>query len=266
VLVSLTFLIMYFGLGLVATVFELVRPSRKLNYWAGDALWLDVVSWFFYQFVVGYWAGFLRDHVPVHFTATQFVISIPLPLRIVAYYIIGDFGGYWMHRLTHTKYLWRVHHFHHSTTQMWWLAGVRCTIWQQALSNLPYIMWAPLLFGANKDVYTGLLFMNILTNHWMHMNFTWRSNWLEYIFVTPRSHQIHHSASPEHFNANYGVVFSVWDRLFGTWVDPDKTKVEQLGAADIRNPLQAVWLGWGAFGTDENDFLRSRVRRVVPFL
>ncbi|HTR51554.1 MAG TPA: sterol desaturase family protein [Kofleriaceae bacterium] len=262
----LKFWIMYFGLGLIATVLELVRPSRKLNYWAGDALALDIASFFFYQFVVVYWAGVLRSYIPLQFKATKVMTEFPLWLRVAAYYVVGDFSGYWMHRLTHTKYVWRVHHFHHSTTQMYWLAGVRCTIWQQTLSNLPYILWAPLVFDAPREVFTGLLFMNILTNHWMHMNFTWRSNWLEYVLVTPRSHHIHHSASPEHYNKNFGVVFSIWDRMFRTWLDPDKTKVTEVGAADLRNPAQAVWLGFGVFGTEPNDFVRSRLRRVMPFL
>jgi len=262
----LKFWIMYCGLGLVATVLELVRPARKLNYWAGDALVLDVVAFFFYQFIVVYWAYVLRSYIPLSFKPIKVLREIPLPVRVIAYYIVGDFGGYWMHRLTHTKHLWRVHHFHHSTTQMYWLAGVRSTIWQQTLSNLPYILWAPLVFDAPRGVFTGLLFLNILTNHWMHMNFHWRSNWLEYILVTPRSHYIHHSAAPEHYNANYGVVFSVWDRLFGTWTDPDKTKVTKVGAGEIRNPLHAGWLMWGAFGTDPNDRLRSRLRRLIPFL
>ncbi len=262
----LKFWIMYCGLGLVATVLELVRPARKLNYWAGDALVLDVVAFFFYQFIVVYWAYVLRSYIPLSLKPTRWLLDIPLWLRICVYYVIGDCSGYWMHRLTHTKHLWRVHHFHHSTTQMYWLAGVRSTIWQQTLSNLPYILWAPLVFDAPRGVFTGLLFLNILTNHWMHMNFHWRSNWLEYILVTPRSHYIHHSAAPEHYNANYGVVFSVWDRLFGTWTDPDKTKVTKVGAGEIRNPLHAGWLMWGAFGTDPNDRLRSRLRRLIPFL
>ncbi len=257
---------MYLGLGLIATVLELVRPARKVRYFAFDAVVLDVAALCFYLFVVNYWAGVLRSLIPLSFKPTQWLLSIPLPLRAVAYYVVGDFSSYWMHRLTHTKYVWRVHHFHHSTTQLYWLSGVRNTVWQQFLSNLPYILWTPLVFDAPPSVFTGLLFLSILTNHWMHMNFTWRSNWLEYVLVTPRSHHIHHSASPEHYNTNFGVVFSIWDRLFGTWVSPETTKVTEIGAADIRNPVQAAWLAIGVFGTEPDALVRSRVRKLVPFL
>jgi len=262
----LKFWIMYFGLGLVATVFELVRPTRKLRYWVFDAVLLDIGAFCFYQFVVVYWATVLRMHIPLSFKPTQFLLSIPLPVRVVAYYIAGDLSSYWMHRLTHTKYLWRVHHFHHSTTQLYWLAGVRNTVWQQFLSNFPYIFFAPLVFDAPPAVFTGLLFLSIFTNHFMHMNFTWRSNWLEYVFVTPRSHHIHHSASPEHYDTNFGVVFSFWDRLFGTWKSPETTKVTEIGAAEIKNPFQAGWLMLGVFGTEPDAPVRSRVRKLIPFL
>ena len=56
----------------------------------------------------------------------------------------------------------------------------------------------------------------------MHLNVSWRLRWLEWIFVTPRYHHIHHSDNPAHHTANLGAVLTIWDRLFGTYVDPDE--------------------------------------------
>ncbi len=39
---------------------------------------------------------------------------------------------------------------------------------------------------------------------------------LRFVLVTPQSHRIHHSIEPVHFDRNFGVIFSIWDRLFGT--------------------------------------------------
>ena len=64
----------------------------------------------------------------------------------------------------------------------------------------------------------------MLLNDWLHMNVTRRSNWLEWIVVTPRYHHVHHSENPSHANANCGVTFSIWDRLFGTYLYPDELK------------------------------------------
>ena len=61
----------------------------------------------------------------------------------------------------------------------------------------------------------------IVTNNWMHMNTTWRSSWLEWVVVTPRYHHVHHGTTPDCYRRNFGVVFSIWDRLFGTYGDPE---------------------------------------------
>lgn len=268
---DLRFLTLYFGLGALATIFELISPARKLRYWALDAVVLDIAAWFFVMLVVNQWANYLRDHlVPLRFRPTQFIMSIPLWVRVGVYYVLGDLGGYWMHRLTHTKYLWRVHHFHHSITHMYWMSGVRDTVFQQMFSNLLYLLWTPLIAGAPGSVFYGLLVANVATNHWMHMNVTWKSskwtNWIEYILVTPRTHFIHHSSAPEHFNRNFGVVFSMWDHLFGTFQSPTTTTVAGVGAGTIDNPLQAAWKMAAVFDGEPTAFVRSRVRKLVPFL
>jgi len=75
----------------------------------------------------------------------------------------------------------------------------------------------------------------------MHINVVWRSNWLEKIFVTPRYHHIHHSTNAEQHDGNFGVVFSVWDRVFGTSIDPDTTSPKQFGTGEPkRDPLRLM--------------------------
>nr|HEX4315334.1 sterol desaturase family protein [Kofleriaceae bacterium] len=229
------FWITYLGLGAIASVLELVRPTRKLAYFRLDTLPLDLISCVLFQSVLFATASWLTSMVPLHFTATRMIASVPLPLRVGAYYVLGDLGTYWMHRLMHTKGLWCFHRFHHSVTQMWWLSGVRATIPQQVLYNMPYLFITPMLVGAPSEVYAGLMVAGVLTNHWMHMNFSWRSNWLEKVFVTPRTHSIHHSADYDQHDGNYGTVFTLWDRLFGTYIDPDTTVVTAFGS---RTPLR----------------------------
>jgi len=105
---------------------------------------------------------------------------------------------------------------------MYWLAGYRASLLQQVLFNLPWVMAFSVFGHAPWWMYWAVLFSHMLLNDWMHMNVTWRSNWLEWIVVTPRYHHIHHSKNAAHANANFGVTFSIWDRLFGTYVDPEK--------------------------------------------
>ena len=51
---------------------------------------------------------------------------------------------------------------------------------------------------------------------------------LNYIFMSPSQHQIHHSARPEHRDCNFGEMFAIWDWMGGTLVLPTE---------DIRNNL-----------------------------
>ena len=62
---------------------------------------------------------------------------------------------------------------------------------------------------------------HIVRNNWMHLNVTWNSAWLERVFVTPRYHHpSQQRSSPS--DENLGALLTIWDRLFGTYYDPDQ--------------------------------------------
>ena len=35
--------------------------------------------------------------------------------------------------------------------------------------------------------------------------------------MSPAQHQLHHSQSEKHYDRNFGVALSVWDRMFGSF-------------------------------------------------
>lgn len=225
------FWITYVGLGLLATIAELVIPARKLKY--GKALPMDLVAFAAYQLLMVPAAYFVTDPIKGYIPVPSLLREIAWPVRFVAYYLLADMGSYWMHRLMHSKHLWRVHRWHHSPVYLYWLAGVRATIPQQILFNLPYVIAFPLLSGGPPWLFAAIVVEGIFRNHWMHLNVTWRSNWIEWIFVTPRYHHIHHSSQPEFHDTNYGSLFAIWDRLFGTYTAPDKvTAPTEFGTGD----------------------------------
>lgn len=160
------------------------------------------------------WIG-LRGPWPSEITA------LPLPARLVLYIVVADFFAYWVHRLAHVSVLWRIHRWHHSPTYMYWFAGTRASILQQTLFNLPYIA-SPLIDVSPWWMANALLILYSLTNSWMHMNVRWRLRGIDWLLVTPRTHHIHHSEQRDHYNSNFGVILSIWDRLFGTFTNPDR--------------------------------------------
>jgi sterol desaturase/sphingolipid hydroxylase (fatty acid hydroxylase superfamily) len=235
--------IVYVGFGAICTVAELVRPARKLRY--RKAVPLDVVAFAAYQLAMLPAAAWVTDPVLglVRYAPLSALSGVWLPLRVVMFFLVADFGSYWMHRLMHTRHVWRVHRWHHSSTQVYWLSGVRTTIPQQILFNVSYVVAVPLLVGAPAWIGPALIVQGVVQNHWMHMNVSWRSSWIERVIVTPRYHHIHHSADAELHDGNYGAVFSIWDRLFGTYVDPEVTKPKQFGTGENKRDPVLLMIG-----------------------
>jgi sterol desaturase/sphingolipid hydroxylase (fatty acid hydroxylase superfamily) len=233
--------ISYFGLGAICTLLELVRPARKVRY--AKAVPLDVVAYVVFQAAVFPVAVWVSEPVSraVHLPSAWH--GVWLPLRVLLLYLVADLGSYWMHRLMHTRHVWRVHRWHHSPTQMYWLAGVRTTIPQQILFNLPFAVAVPILAGAPQWIFLAIMVENLARNHWMHMNVAWRSHWLEYMLVTPRYHHIHHSADAALHDGNYGSLLSIWDRLFGTYIDPDVTSARTFGTGEKKRDPVLLMIG-----------------------
>ena len=204
------------------TAIELIAPARTISY--RSVMVYDLIGCTLVGFILVPAAEFLSARIALRAPLPDAIMALPVVATFFLYYLVGDLGAYWMHRFMHLAAVWRIHKWHHSPTTMYWLAGYRASFPQQVLFNLPWI-FAYSVFGlAPWWIWLVILSSHMLLNDWMHMNVSWRSNWLEWIFVTPRYHHIHHSDDPAHQHANFGVTFSVWDRLFGTYVNPEAVK------------------------------------------
>lgn len=223
------------------TAVELIKPTRKVAYL--KVILNDLAVTVVYFFIIFPMAVRIDRWIAVHPHLPEWLLEMPLALRVLCYFVVADFGHYWIHRLMHHRYAWRIHKWHHAPNYMYWLAGARATIPQQVIVNLPYIFawsflaispwWMALAIGAFSGV----------QNDWMHMNVTWRSKWLEWLIVTPRYHHIHHSDKPEHYMTNLAALFTIWDRLFGTYVDPENVKEELSFGIGEEVPLARLALG-----------------------
>ncbi len=226
----------YWTIGLVFFAMEHCWPARKIRYrtvFLKDVVALGAYQLFFFAAVQ------VTDRIPIPDYAYWRIRALPFGFRLVLFVFAVDCGAYWMHRLWHTGWVWRVHRWHHSLTTMYWLAGVRASLPQVAMANLPFITALPLLRPAPPVFFAWWGYMNIVTNNWMHMNVTWSSRWLEWLVVTPRFHHLHHSDDSAHAGRNLGVLFTVWDRIFGTYLDPDRINTNvAYGIQDSVNPIR----------------------------
>ena len=146
----------------------------------------------------------------------------PTWLVVAAYIVLADLGAYWAHRALHTRWLWSTHAWHHSPTHLYWVSGARASLVHMLVLYAPYYL-AFALFPLPKAtaIAIAMLILDSSNQHYIHSNLKVPyAKQLEHIFVTPRFHFVHHSAKPHVANSNYGFIFSIWDRMFGTYTDP----------------------------------------------
>lgn len=64
---------------------------------------------------------------------------------------------------------------------------------------------------------------------------------LRWLPVTPAMHRVHHLPDPSRTNASYGQCFSVWDRLFGSYIAPEPRIPPRFGLANLAGePFQSI--------------------------
>jgi sterol desaturase/sphingolipid hydroxylase (fatty acid hydroxylase superfamily) len=135
-----------------------------------------------------------------------------------------------MHRLMHAPLLWHTHRFHHSPTQLYWFSGNRGTPAHVAMFVVPQVALAWLIRVPPESLLVLVLIGQIM-NNMMHTNWNIDARWqraLEWIITTPRYHAIHHATDPALAGKNIASILTIWDRLFGTYVNPDHVKAERL--------------------------------------
>ncbi len=165
--------------------------------------------------------GFSALDVREVFSQTLFR-GFPSPAKIPLGIALGDFSLYWIHRAMHRTGLWRTHAFHHTIGEIWWLAGSRTSLTHLFLFAVPQVFIAYYILGLTAWE-SGVIFsFGVVVNLWIHTNLWVNLGVLEWILITPNYHRIHHGASGL-TNNNLGFVFTIWDRMFGTYVSPQST-------------------------------------------
>jgi sterol desaturase/sphingolipid hydroxylase (fatty acid hydroxylase superfamily) len=139
-------------------------------------------------------------------------------VAVGVYHLVYSFGEYWLHRWAHTcDWLWEVHNFHHSATEMNMITTGRLHPFERAYGDI--LLALPLMLFGVKAFVPALVFTVARTLHnlLVHSEYKWKWGWFgEYVVCSPYYHRVHHSIHPEHYNANYAGHFVFWDWMFGT--------------------------------------------------
>lgn len=143
------------------------------------------------------------------------------PYVWVLAFVLYDLSYYWLHRCHHEiKILWASHVVHHHGEEF----NLSTALRQTGTDFLfKWIFYCPLLLlGIPPEIFVTVAALNLIYQFWVHTEHIDRLGILDYILVTPSNHRIHHAQNKEYVDANYGGVFILWDRLFGTFIDERK--------------------------------------------
>lgn len=151
-----------------------------------------------------------------YFYTHRLVTIYQLYLYWIVLLLGEDFLYYWLHRFDHEiRFFWAVHVTHHSSQKMNFTVGFRSSVFQPLYR---FIYFIPLALCGFKPLDIALIYS--ITQIWgifVHTEFIHKMGWMEYLFVTPSHHRVHHGSNPKYLDKNMGMFLIVWDKLFGTF-------------------------------------------------
>jgi sterol desaturase/sphingolipid hydroxylase (fatty acid hydroxylase superfamily) len=179
-------------------------------------------------------------------------VPIAWPAILVLTLIGQTFASYWAHRwMHHSRMLWRIHRVHHADSAVDVSTSLRNHP-LELLVSVPAAALVTVTIGAPISVVTVSSTIIVAATIWEHAEISLPpriDRALSTLILTPRLHRLHHNPERIIHDTNFGTLFSLWDRLFGTFcVIGDREEVgldHQLTRPDhfidqIRSPLLSM--------------------------
>jgi sterol desaturase/sphingolipid hydroxylase (fatty acid hydroxylase superfamily) len=223
----------------LAGLWEHARPDRPPRAQAG-ARWLANLALF--ALAEGVKAGLtplLALLAAVWSLSPDFAAAPEGPLARVAHALAVvlalDLTSYLLHRLLHAwSWLWRLHAIHHTDLDL------------EVIPQLATTLGVAYLVGASAGEIAAYGVLSFGVQLFAHANValpSWAATRLEWLVVTPGFHRLHHSQDERECHANFGQVFTLWDRLFGTACRAPARGIRAYGVSTYLAP-RFQKLGW----------------------
>lgn len=155
-----------------------------------------------------------------------FTMPAKSPLTWLLSAVLVDLCYYFYHRAGHRlRVLWAVHNVHHQSDGFNFAVALRQP-WISDLYAVFFYFPLPLL-GVPLDVFFACVALLSLNQITLHTRLLPRPSL--YVFNTPALHELHHACNAPYADMNFGATLILWDRLFGTYVEPDPEIAPILG-------------------------------------
>jgi len=219
------------------TIFWLIEnqwPLFKLKYnkWqhAGINIFFTLTT-----IVINFLLAFILVKTSDWAVAHHFGLLAWLPEMPVVFYtfvgllLMDFFGAYLIHWLEHRiSWLWRFHLIHHTDT---WIDTTSANRHHPGESVLRFIFTTLGVALVGCPMWMIFLYqtLSVVATQFNHANISLPGKldlWLSYLIVSPDMHKVHHHYKLPYTDSNYGNIFSVWDRLLGTYMTLSKDKIK----------------------------------------
>jgi len=199
-------------------------PTRRLSY----KKWRHALPNFFFTItsvLVNFFLAFLLLNTADWAQANGFgllhIVVLPFWLYVVLGVLLLDFiGAYLAHWTEHkVKPLWMVHLVHHSDHHVDTTTANRHHP-LESMVRFSFTLLAVFILGAPIGIVMLYQSLSVVLSQFNHANIKLPlklDQWLSYVLVTPHMHKVHHHYVLPYTDSNYGNIFAIWDRLFGTY-------------------------------------------------
>ncbi len=159
-------------------------------------------------------------------------------------FLLTDLQYFFFHWLSHkSRFFWAMHVIHHSSQKFNYTTAVRTPFTNSffrfaTLSPLVLLGYEPIMVIFMNGLISGITFFQ-------HTELIHKLGWLEYVFVTPSHHRVHHASNTHYLDKNYGGVLIIWDKLFETFELEDEKPVygltKSLNDPDVYTVITHEW-------------------------
>lgn len=160
-----------------------------------------------------------QSFIPRPDALVDFWKGLPGVVTVIAAILLIDFAAYWRHRLEHARALWPIHATHHADEAMNWLSVRR----KHPLGEVIALIVDGVIVIALGLPFWAIAAAMLLRGWWayfIHADVPWTLGPLGKVLISPAAHRLHHIRDEQLMGTNFGNTVTLWDKLFGTYLDP----------------------------------------------
>lgn len=214
--------------------------------------WLYEIQWFVVDYLNIFWI--------FDISIWSFIFSI----------LVVDLVFYWGHRLSHeVPILWIIHATHHSSRNFNVTTYFRSNLFEPIFN---IILLFPLIFIGISPILIIFCYGLVLSYPLLvHTELVGKLGILEKFLVTPSNHRVHHGCNDKYMDKNYGGIFCIWDRLYGTYEEEIEEPLYGIsGDFESLNPIRVTFSEFPSLlsnvkkSKDKKEFVACLFKRRVP--